>query len=218
MTRRESTPNPAGLGFALPKPSPSRRKRKAAPPTPHVLAWRCVTLCVDTAGRSGWAVRASGRLLASGEVDTRDEGEVNGIVEILRHEPRCQGLLRVLVLERAWGDRTNTLLALGAAHERWRAAWRRAGEPVSRVVRVYPATWRARVLGGGAHAMPREQVRPLELAAAQHEVGPECEVGPDEAAAILISRWATYAPEVGAVLPARVRELSFPLPPIGGRP
>lgn len=193
-----------GLG-----PRPPSRARTAPARVGHILAWHCVTLCVDTATRSGWAIRARGRLLFSGELDTRDEDELNEIVGILASNSACQAFsAKVLVLERAWGTRTNVLLSLGASHERWRAAWRRAGYPASRVVKVYPASWRAKVLGGGAHAMPREQVRPIELASAQAEVGASCDVGPDEAAAICISRWAAIAPAVGKVLPARVRELS----------
>lgn len=184
------------------------------------IAWRCVVLAVDTATRSGWAVRAGDRLVASGEAHTPDAGELDAIV----HEAMGYSGPVVLVLERAWGNRTNTLLALGAARERWVAAWRRAGLPERRVVPVYPATWRAKVLGGGAHAMARDDVRPLELASATGEViglrgvsrgtVPPPELGPDEAAAILISRWACRAPQVGAVLSKRVRELSRPLPPV----
>lgn len=186
---------------------------------PQWLAWRAVVLAIDTAKRSGWAVRVGAKLYASGECDTRDASELDDIVyeAVLRANPLIPWPVPVLVLERAWGNRTNTLLALGAARERWEAAWRRACMPASRIVHVYPARWRARVLGGGAHCMPREQVRPLELAAARHEVGPGVDVGPDEAAAILISKWAAWAPEVGKCLPKVVRELSRPLPPSGVR-
>lgn len=184
---------------------------------PQWVAWRAVVLAVDTAKRSGWAVRVGAKLYASGECDTRDEAELDAIVRDAVFEHGMGVSLPVLVLERAWGTRTNTLLALGAARERWEAAWRRVGMPASRIVHVYPARWRARVLGGGAHAMPREQVRPLELAAARNEVGPGVDVGPDEAAAILISKWAAWAPEVGKCLPKVVRELSRPLPVSGVR-
>lgn len=197
-----------------PRPAHKRAKRIKPPPPPAWLAWRCVVLAVDTAGRSGWAIRVAGRLVASGEVDTLDAEEIDSIVrEALSHALHvCPA---VLVLERAWGDNTATLLGLGAARERWHAAWRRACQPKSRIVQVYPVSWRARVLPKGACRLPREQVRPVELACAQHEVPSVSrgtfEVGPDEAAAILISKWAAHAPEVGVRLPKQVRELSRPI-------
>jgi hypothetical protein len=179
------------------------RRVKAAARAPIVTyTWPCVVLAVDTATRSGWAIRVAGKLRYSGELDTLDEHELDAVITDalkLTHG----GAHLVLVLERAWGQRTATLLALGAARERWLAAWRRRGL-TGKYVQVYPSQWRARVLPGHAHAK-REIIRPIELAAAQLEVGSTCNVGPDEAAAILISRWAAHAPQVGAVLPKRVR-------------
>ncbi len=188
----------------------SRAKPARKPPAPEWLAWRCVVLAVDTASTSGWAIRKDGRLLYSGELRADDASEIDATLA-LALRTAC-GVPTVLVLERAWGRRTATLLALGAARAYWLAGWARAEQSKARIVSVYPASWRARVLGNGMHCARREVVRPVELAAAQAEVGSACVVGEDEAAAILISRWGARAAVVGKCLPARVRALSAPLP------
>lgn len=197
-----------------------RRARVAKPAPGGWLAWRCVVLAVDTALHSGWAIRVRGRLRESGEVDTKDDCEMGAIVRrACAYVEHTNAHACVLVLERPWGGRGAMLMALGAARDRWLRAWGAAQCPASHVVTVYPATWRARVLGGGAHRMEREQVRALEMQAASHECGFTCNaldmqtvaVGPDEAAAILISKWAANARPVGDVLPKRVRALSEPV-------
>lgn len=193
-----------------------RRKRAATAANdnaePVMLAWRCVVLAVDTARVSGWAIRASGHLLSSGEVDTLEHGDVAEIIELAEQSASVRKLPLVLVLEKPWGGMMSTIVALGMARERWLQPWRAAGLPRKRVVSVMPASWRARVLGRGYARATREQVRDAEAAAARtlETKSSWGELGADECAAILISRWATYAPQVGAVLPAAVRELSRP--------
>lgn len=213
--------NTSSHGAVTPLTRARTRKRKTPPPLP--LPWRCVVLGVDTATRSGWAVRTAGKLVRSGEVSTEDDDEMEWIARTTVATALLQHLIPVLVLERPWGGNDAMLIGLGAARGAWLRAWRRAQQPKSRVVRVYPASWRARVLGGGAHALARDVVRPIEMQAALHEcctcnashmqtVRVSCrgciELGPDEAAAILISKWAAHAEPVGKVLPERVRALT----------
>jgi predicted PP-loop superfamily ATPase len=83
----------------------------------------------------------------------------------------------------------------------WRAA---LGVQAQRAKRVKgePRSW--------AHIREKraEQER-IELAAARMEVAAAISgsLGPDEAAAILISRWAAHAREVNAVIPKRQRRV-----------
>ena len=93
----------------------------------------------------------------------------------------------------------------GEAAGYWRFALRNAQLPSTRLVDVYPSTWRARVLPKGAHAMKREDVRKLELVEARRLV-PKGNLGGDQSPAILIGRWATQAGEVGDALPLNARK------------
>lgn len=165
---------------------------------------RGAVLAVDTATRSGWAIRVGHRLTHSGESNTLD---ADGLDRVCALALRVAGEHRVtapaLVLERPWGGLAYTLVALGMARERWLAAWTRAGLSRRRVVSVRPVTWRSRVLGGAAVRMRREEIREREMFAARAEC-PGVDIGPDEAAAVLISRWATRAPAVAKVLRGRV--------------
>lgn len=200
---------------------PRARKRATKPRDDgSLLAWRCVTLSVDTASRSGWAIRAAGRLLYSGELDVVDEHELAEVMRAVLQVARLQKMPAVLVLERPWGGHQNSsvVAALGAARAYWLGAWRRAGLPASCVVTVHVSTWRACVLGGAALRLKRDAVRVLEQAAARDELratSPHAdELGGDESTAILISRWAARSPQVGRVLPKKLRAQSTPLPPL----
>jgi hypothetical protein len=159
-----------------------------------------VVLAVDTATRSGWAaVVAPERYLSFGEADTNDRASISYIVRWAIVHAAAIGLPLVLVLERPFGGRSmSMLLGLGAARERWLAAWDAAGMSSRHVVSVYPAEWRARVLGKGWASAPRDVVRPHEQGIASAIVGES--VRGDEAPAILIARWALRAAKVAAVL------------------
>jgi hypothetical protein len=170
------------------------------------LAWPCVVVGVDTAKRSGYAVRVAGRLVEAGEIQTdRDRGLARRVVLEAVERARPLELRVVLVLEKAWGGDTRTVLGLGAARERWVDAWVDAGQPMQRIVDVYPSTWRARVLGVGSVHVTRDVVRATEMRVALAELAKlgVDELGPDEAAAILISRWGARAGEVGKVLESK---------------
>jgi hypothetical protein len=164
-------------------------------------------------------VRQSGKLLWSGQCRADDAGELDTVIQAVRDMSRRHQLPVVMVLERAFGHRTNVLLALGAARFAWKSAWKRAGLPATRIVSVYPVTWRAAV-GCKAPRVKRVKGEPrswahireqraaqerIELANARTEAAAGCTLGADEAAAILISRWAAHAPDVNAVLPKRLQ-------------
>lgn len=170
---------------------------------PGLLDSHCdvTVLAVDTARNSGWAIRQSHRLKYSGEIDTLDYEALEQICA-LTFSIHCTAHCRngpVLVLEKPYGGRHSVIASLGQARERWLMAWARVGLPHARKVLVNPSTWRSRVLERGVHCLPREQVRDHERVSAQAEVRAGIELGPDERAAILISRWAVRAPEVAAL-------------------
>jgi uncharacterized protein (UPF0254 family) len=160
-------------------------------------------LGVDTAAQSGWAIAVSGKRVDSGELSTLDTAELERVVRWAVDLGRVGGLRVVLCLEAPWGGSVAVVAALGVARERWERVWRDAGQTVRRVVRVNPSTWRAAVLGRGAIGLEREAVRALEQRVAAWLVGPARELGPDEAAAVLIAAWGAQAGEVGRAIGVR---------------
>jgi hypothetical protein len=201
MSRAPSSPRAASKRGQAPAQRPRRRRvRRVLPPasaTPH----ECVALAIDTAELSGWcAITGKDEFLAFGEADTLDGPALRYIVRWAQSHADRRGLPLVLVLESAWGGPAWVLLGLGAARERWLSAWRDEGLPKSRVVSVQPSEWRARVLGKRWSKARREEVRAHEQAIAAATVSQP--VRGDEAAAILIARWAMRCAKVARVLPA----------------
>jgi hypothetical protein len=179
---------------------PRRRRAKRERPAASAMPLRCLVLGIDTAANSGWAIgHGQDVYLAYGEADTLDEPSLDYIVQWAVRQAVVLGLPLVLVLEAPFGGGMRMLLGLGAARERWLAAWRRAGQPTSRAVFVQPAEWRAPVLGAYWARAPREEVRPHEQFVAGTIVGEA--VRGDEAPAILVVRWAVRAAKVRRVLP-----------------
>lgn len=162
---------------------------------PSPVALPCVTLNVDTASRSGWCITVTGIYVSSGQHDMLHQAErTTAACDAAVELGRANKLPVVLVYEKPFRG-TSQGQWIGA----WKLAWRAAGGVQSRVVGVYPSQWRARVLGGRYASAPRDVVRPVE----QRTAGliAHREVGGDEAAAICISRWATFAGEVAEKLP-----------------
>ena len=183
---------------------PGRRRAKRRPLAASVATLRCLVLAIDTAARSGWAAAlGQDEYLAFGEADTLDRESLGEIVRWSVCQAAARNLPLVLVLEAPFGGRLTTVMALGAARERWLCAWREASQPLRQVVSVQPAEWRARVLGRGWARAPRGDVRAHEQGVAAALVGER--VRGDEAAAILIARWALRAARVAEVLPGARR-------------
>lgn len=180
------------------------RAKKPKPP-PSFRPWRCVVLAIDSGSQSGWSIWVLGKLASSGEFRIyTDEGvrEVIRVIDTAKSFALRLGVPWVAVFEATWGGH----MGLGTPESvgYWKFALRNAQLPRARIGDVYPARWRARVLGGGAHAMKRDDVRPIEQAAARELVGGR-DVGPDEAPALLIGKWCTQAGEVGELLPKNER-------------
>lgn len=169
--------------------------------TPVPRPWLAAVLAVDTAAWSGWAVRVCGQQREFGEADTLDAAALERIVRWAVRLAAIADVPLVLVLEAPWGGAAHIVAALGAARERWLRAWRDAEQAGARVVLVKPGRWRGPVLGRRYVSAPREETRAREQLVAGGMVG--CEVGSDEAPAILIGYWASHAAEVGRVIGKR---------------
>lgn len=192
---------PRGSAYGSTQRARRRRAKRPLPP-PSATPLPCLVLAVDTAARSGWAVLgASERYLGFGEADTLDATALAHIVDWAGCHAVLAQVPLVLVLEAPFGGSMAMLIALGAARERWLAAWRATDQPRRSVVMVQPSEWRAKVLGKRWARAVRDEVRPHEQATAAAIVGEP--VGGDEAAAILIARWALRAAKVERVLPRR---------------
>lgn len=181
------------------------RRRKVEAPLPN--PWDAVLIAVDTAATSGWAVSVSGKRLDSGEVDTLDADRLESIVRWAVSLGAEHKQPVVIVLEKPWGGNVTIVSALGAARERWMRAWRGADQSRGRVVLVSPGTWRSAVLGGYWVSARRDNVRVHEQLVARAVKG--APVGPDEAAAILIARWAAHASAIGKVIGKRAIKASL---------
>lgn len=184
-----------------------KKKAKKAKQPPSIRPWKCVVLAVDTATRSGWSIAVCGKYDRSGEVHTRDVAELGRVVGEAQQLAANLEVPLVLVLEKPFGGHAITVATLGEARGTWKSAWRSAGLSDGKVTMVMPQTWRASVLGPGINRAGREiiRARELQLAAAIAERV----VGPDEAPAVLIARWASHSAIVGKLIGLRARAASM---------
>jgi hypothetical protein len=183
------------------KTKPREKKTK---PSPVFRPWRAVVLALDTAENTGWSVWDRGVLIEHGEQEIYTEDGVREVIRIVETAKRIALNLDVhwvCMSERSWGGHMGT--GATQAFGFWMFALRNAQLPRARIGQVYPATWRARVLRGGMHAAPREAVRACEVETASALVGRR--VGNDQAAGILIGKWAIQAGETGELLPKNAR-------------
>jgi hypothetical protein len=171
-------------------------------PAPAPKPWHACILAVDTAKRSGWSFWWNGQLQTSGEIDTLNETAVREGCRTVGVMAKLYACPAVLVLEKPWGGQMHTVMGLAMARERWIAAWKAAGEARSRVVSVSPSTWRPAVMGRQAVGMRRAEVRAMERFVASPYANGQ-PLGDDEAAAILIGKWASHAAKVGEVIGAK---------------
>lgn len=165
----------------------------------------CAILAVDPGDTSGWSTWIDGKLYDSGTCDSPYEGSPFCLVSQAIHAagglPKNGGKTLVMVIERPFRVRFANQTSIGAVDKIWRVAAEQCG---LKIVRVYPSTWRSRVLGGRWANAKRDAVRVQEQAFVEHQYGIK-NVHPDEAPAILIGKWGTTAGEVGAKLPKRAR-------------
>lgn len=172
------------------------RKRKVK--RPAVPWFDAVILSVDTAQVSGWCSMQHGRVLGSGEFDVlKYTASPQDLCKRVLTYAEDRSLPCVLVYERPFRG-----TAQGQYVGLWKSAWVASGGHKARMVGVYPATHRARVLGGKYASAKRDVVKAAEMQLAAAVTG-KYVVGPDESAAVCIALWASHAGEVADKLPKR---------------
>jgi hypothetical protein len=197
------------VGIKLPS-KPRRPKKPPAPDsyTPH----DCVILAIDPAKDSGWAILPP----PSSSIDPMSRhGEGSHLVAVtLAKEVAVRTRRPLVVAAETWttGDREQdrrmkaaVLLGLGAAWERWLAAFDKIGLPKSRIVRVNVATWRSKIIGGPMNRTSEEWKEAARQVAtgrfpvldrASHALF-EPKLDDNEADALCIALWARQAGPVG---------------------
>lgn len=177
------------------------------PPIPQAFAPHdALILAIDPGKAAGAAIIDSGRpgitVVLAEAVKPGDEAD---IVDLAMTRARAEGRVLMVVREKwqAGGHRmTPSMLAgLGAAWGRWEAALLASGYPLSRVVRVYPSTWKARTIGaprGDKSQASKTRAKYF----AERLLGKPLE-SHDAADAVCIGVWASRAVEVGEKIPKR---------------
>ena len=165
------------------------------------VPWQCVVLAIDPDTLPGWAVH-DGSTWVAGEARTHDERLA--AVDCATSLAEARGLPVVVVGERwagGWskGGGITAIASLGAQWGRWEAALE-GRVPARRIIRVYSATWRARVIGGKC-ARPTEEWKRIAVQIAASHLG--YGVSPDASEAVCMALWARHAEPVGKLLPKR---------------
>lgn len=159
--------------------------------TPHCI------LAIDAGETSGWGIgwhgagTPDGVRILSGETHPRDAARV---IELAKN---TAALFPLIVVGERWtrhGMQAESYGGLVAAWKAWTWALEAAGHHARHIVRVYPQTWRAAVLGRGNY--PTEQARKVSIAVAKGRWKLDREPGHDEAAALCMLMWGMHAPEV----------------------
>jgi len=182
--------------------APAKPKRSKKPKPARVLiAVDAIILAVDPGKSSGWALYDRGMLQAFGQCDPYSDEPRKLLEEAARMGERA-----VLVIERPvhrrFGSGGYDTTNVGAADTVWREHAKRCGY-AKRIVRVYPASWRAKVLGAPWHMAKRKLVREHEQQVVRSMLAKDWAAvpGDDACPAILIGQWAAHAGEVAKVLP-----------------
>lgn len=177
-------------------------KRKKKPkPVPVQVPNACVIVSSDPGETSGWTILSSGRPLSYGVCDVFGDGPAL-VIARAKAIAVSLGVPLVGVLERPFRVSLGSS-GMGTAEAIWRRRLKEAGAG-SRTVRVYPPTWRARILGrdpitGKAWATAkRDDVRAEEQRRATELLGRPAH--PDVAPALLLGWWGAYSGEVAAKL------------------
>lgn len=167
-----------------------------------------IILGIDPARRSGWAITRDYAYLQHGLATTATHRAY--AIKTARELAAVYETPLIVIGERWQGGwakgrgHARTISGVGAQWGRWQEALEAAGIPKRRILRVGQSTWRARVIGGRVARKTEEWDR--VMVASAKALYPDLAfywLKPDEAAALLICRWGTRAPEVQAVLPKK---------------
>lgn len=179
---------------ALPAGARAKAKRpKKKPPPPCLVHHEACVLGIDPGEVSGWAIWQRGELVKYGVIL-----DVFGPLpaELAAHFLRYRGP-HVAVVERPFRVQFGTQTNIGTADRIWRKRFEEARIPF---VRVYPSSWRSKVLGKGWGNASRDLARAKEQEVARG-IAQVTSIHPDAAPALLMGKWGCFAGEVLAVLP-----------------
>lgn len=182
-----------------------KAKKSKKPPSLPLLdvAHQCAVLGIDPAEKSGYATWERGNLRSYGECDVFSDMPRTVINTFLTLPGP-----HLVVIERPFRLRFGTQTGLGTAERMWREIARRAGLGV-RIMRIYPPTWRSKVLGSAWAVAQREAVQAEEMRVAREHVERHLGVhalqrlplGKESAPAVCIGRYGSFAPEALLLLP-----------------
>lgn len=184
----------------------SRPRARRVEPIPASEPIPAVILAIDPGTRAGYCVTLRGAYEASGSVERGGEAvPVEAAAYLAEREA-----LPLLVVAEKWSPGgafagLRTMISLGAAWGRWEGALLAAAVPMSRIVRVYPATWRAAV---GIRPGTRREAIDAHVSAYARAYAGETMTTDDEADAVCIAAWAAHSPVVRGKVPQRRRKLA----------
>lgn len=184
------------------------RRTIASPPT--YKPWPICILAVDPGENCGVCLMADGVLVESCHGDGYDPDWIRDQQHKAVMSANAVNRPLVLVVElppfggagyRAYkGFRKRNAYGSGSVFgsgKLWRSMWEKRADTINRrIVLVEPETWRGPL---GIKYVGADQRASTEMRMA----GPEV-TSPDEAAARLIARWASRAPEIAKVLPKKL--------------
>ena len=161
--------------------------------------WHCVICAVDPGEHAGVSVWVSGKLEHHAKIT--HPNDVIGMAWMIA-EHRHLPLVFVIEKHSPYGKWShNTKEGMGRYVGRWLDAIEQLPKrrPTTKVLRVLPQTWRAKVFSGiGPHCTTaRWKQLALLLANEYRTKGSPMIESPDEAESLLIGKFACYWPEVG---------------------
>ena len=160
----------------------------------------CVILAIDPGEKSGAALMLLGKLIFSTAVKDSPEARAF-VVKLAMDAAEGAGGLPVRVVIEKFGAGmgahghfgARTLAGIERRVGAWRESAQLAGVKLTEIVRVYPQTWRSRVLGKGSGSSESMKALARVYVAKRFDIESPSE---DEAEAICIAVWATTAPEI----------------------
>lgn len=170
-----------------------------------------VILGIDSGSTSGAAImRADGARLASAQIERRDTKGRESFVRTAVLAALAGGH-DLIVMREKWTaggpfGGARTMAGLGASWGQWLEQLFRCAPflPASRIVGVYPATWRAEVFGTGGLTTEGWERVAAEYVRQRFQV----EAGPDEAVALCLCVYARTNPEALRLVQDRPRWLA----------
>lgn len=200
MSTRGENEIAARATMPRPKAKKGKKKRKALPLLE--VAHDCSVFAVDPGEKSGYSVWDRGNLRSYGECDVFGDMP-RALLNTFLSSPGPH----VVLIERPFLMRFGSQMGLGTAAKIWGELAKRLGLE-KRTLKVYPSTWRSKVLGSAWVSSKREPTQAEELRIATQIVEKHqgshalkfSPLGKESAPAVCIGRFGSFSPDVLAVL------------------